>query len=145
MNKIFYLVSFMHMRISSFETPVLFSNSLWSLWQKHKANESKSSFQCNAAFHLNWEVGFSNWNALLKDFWFWKVGWTSPFPTSKSKLAAQRINSSKSSRNILFISNSVFCSIVHTVLSNFYLWTRCYGVCLCQILLNALSSFGKKC
>ena len=96
----------------------------------------------NGAFHLNWEVPDGNFN--------WKDGQTSPTPTSESKLAALCVNKSENCSNTLFIKTSVLfvwlmClikSVIHTVLSNFYLWTCCYGVCMCKIPRNALISTG---
>lgn len=62
------------------------------------------------AFHLLWEVRIYdfpvrnvNSNAPEVEFPTWKVGGTSPAPTSKSKMADLCVNNSESCINILFI------------------------------------------
>jgi len=86
-----------------------------------------------------------------------EVGTISQPPTSKSKMAAPLcINSSDSCSNILFFSTSVYLclikSVVHTILSNFYLWTsvatvfvraKCSVVRCYQLVLITMANLAR--
>ena len=117
------------------------------------AQDTIFSFHSNGAFHLYSEVGISEFqvgsfsgNAHWSQISNSESRTNLTTPTSKSKMAAPHINSRERCSNILFFSTSVYlCLIktfVHTALSNFYLWTCRYGVCMRKMARNALLSTG---
>lgn len=102
--------------------------------------------QTYGTFHLNWEVEISEfWNAPWSRISYSEnVGRISSTLNSKSKMAALHINSSENCSNILFLIGLLsylylIKSVVHTVLSNLYVWTF-YGVYTSNIPRHALLS-----
>ena len=111
-----------------------------------------------SAFHLYSEVGFSEVKVGNSPpelgFPSWEVGQPCRTPSSKSNMAAPCINSSESNKltktkavviNSLLAHLSYLCltkSVVHTVLSHFYLCTCCYAVCMHKKQRNAFLLTG---
>ena len=86
--------------------------------------------------------GNFNWNIP----WSRKVRRTTPAPTSKSEMAGPYINSVKVVVTSCLLAVLFYLDlikwVIHTALSNFYLWTCCYTVFISKTQQNVFLSSG---